>query len=471
MSANATSGFNIIRAGVEFFGQLLAPKAVQGAVQAVVPEGAATRSAFVASQCLPLINPSAPWLGHLMHFERYANGIAPRPNNPLATFTQVDERFRPGSRTLTFPLPQFSAPRDWCRVLTTSDANPTLHSHYVQPTTVTVPVHPQIEGDSTVPQMDALAACPRTTVPACASSSSRTLFVDNPNLPIHCVKLHFPHQITRAQRHLGGRKIEHSVALSQHIANTPALLTNRFFGYMPESLGVIYGSGDSSWGYLVRELIPRPLTNRNHPIVPLFSLYAKDTLNPDQPALLTRLIESSGLAPEEFVLEKILYPLIHCWVDTYLKTGIILEAHGQNTLIEFNPQGTPLRFIFRDFDTFLSRDLAERSGLACDHLTVPKVGLAVGTDAAPSTAELLSLVYDTQMKVAFDQIADVMESKYGVSKETLQQKCQSYMRQVFPEGDQHFPKGEVYNYQKDAVIRIGKRSVFKPVAGQKPEWR
>jgi hypothetical protein len=44
----------------------------------------------------------------------------------------------------------------------------------------------------------------------------------------------------------------------------------------------------------------------------------------------------AGAAPYEYIMEEIIYPWIKGWADIYLETGIMLEPHGQNVVVEID---------------------------------------------------------------------------------------------------------------------------------------
>ena len=109
---------------------------------------------------------------------------------------------------------------------------------------------------------------------------------------------------------------------------------------------------------IVREGIPNYHADKDiHVLASLF-----ETM-PDSPmSKLSQVIEQSGLAPEawlECYLDRTLLPIL----KLFSNTGISLEAHVQNTLIEFK-DGIPDVCFVRDLEGIcLSRTIATENNL------------------------------------------------------------------------------------------------------------
>ena len=245
---------------------------------------------------------------------------------------------------------------------------------------------------------------------------------------------------------------------------------NPWFSFQPESLGVTFGDAKDSWGFLIREMKPYPsqgtsiISNDVKPLlIPLFALYCPDTKHQciddrsskNSKPMLQKMIEASGAAddPLGFCMEKIFKPLYKCWSDVLLKTGIVLEAHGQNTLLELDPLTlTPLRLVFRDFDTYVNQDLLEGNGYsaAAYGFTQDKLFRSAGTAGMPQGCPV-SLVFDQAMKHPLDQIANLLFSAYSIQPMTIQGACRDYMKTACQEVAAYFPAGgTVYNYDTSA---------------------
>jgi hypothetical protein len=265
-------------------------------------------------------------------------------------------------------------------------------------------------------------------------------------------------------------KIQHSIHVSGLLEASSEVNKLKETAYMPETLGVAY-KGEGSWGFLVREMIPRPYVDSSRKMLPLFSLYAKDQQHPDEQPILIQKIKASGEDPKKFVLERIMYPLIKSWADIYLHTGVMVEAHGQNTCFELDDKGMPARVVFRDFDTYVSKDLCEENGFSTEKMNQFKVSKANPEDRQHlRTSSVLSTIYDQSMRTPLDRLAQLCEEHFKIPQAEMQEACKSYLRQVLPEADLHFPKdGQVFNFQQGA-IRLGQKPEIV-LTQDKPVWR
>lgn len=402
-----------------------------------------------------------------LNLERYRNGIQPRANNPLATYSELDPKFRPNSSTTSFKVPLFEIPQSSATVYRGSILSQQIAAKYLSTKSSYLAVHPQTCEDLTIPHLSEIVTKEKEVVDVAPTASSRTVFVLDPNLPAHCLKLHFPFQITRSKRSLTEKTIEHSIKVSNCLTNSVVFKKNPRIGFLPESLGIAFGNSDRSWGFLVREMTPFPHVSSTSTLVPLFSLYSPDTRNPEDSPLLLGLIEKSGIEPADFILEKIFFPLLSCWVDTFLETGVLLEAHGQNTCIELDEEHLPKRIIFRDFDTYVNQEIREKQGLPLDGLMLFD---NEDTERKPHGC-ILSIIYDQAMRVPFDRIAELAEKHYGIPQAFFQKKCTAYFHDIFPESHLHFPRDrKVYNYKEGAVLAPGVKTQYMDT-GKPPVWR
>ncbi|MBX7065758.1 MAG: hypothetical protein K1X28_00865 [Parachlamydiales bacterium] len=344
-----------------------------------------------------------------------------------------------------------------------------LRKFYVNGTTVKFAVHPQVASDGNVENIPAITQFPVENLEVTATSSSRTVAVlKTPEevLPDHFVKLHFPYQITRSVRHLERRKLEHSVTVTDELAKSALCKSEKSFAFFPESLGIVFGQGEQSWGYLIREMTPYPRSPENRMIVPLFALYTPSSkLQEDQKLIIEELIEKSGQDPEAYLLENIYFPILKNWAAVFLQTGVLLEAHGQNTCFEFDDQGKFKRIVFRDFDTHVNKEIRDKNGLSMSGFNPYEVFSRAVDDGSH-----FSLIYDQAMKVPFDKLADFAEKRYKIPRAKLQEKCRSFLKDVFPGGCAYFPTSrKVYNYAP-GVLKVGQKAKLVTTTDE-PVWR
>lgn len=405
----------------------------------------------------------ANWL----EMERYRNGIQPRPNNPLATYTEARPEFQPGSQKLSFDLPLFKLPKENCTVYEGPTLSSCLAKKYLGFGQVQFAVHPQTAETPTVPHVPVLETHEKELAPVAPTASSRTVFSLEDELAPHCLKLHFPFQITRSKRSLDKNTIRHSIAVSNLLLRSKVAERNPWMALFPESLGVSFGDDQNGWGFLIREMEAYPLSPIPRSIYPFFALYSPDIRTPRQLPLLCNFINNAEEEPRDFILDRLFYPLLQGWVDVFKATGVILEAHGQNSCVEVDHEGNFGRIVFRDFDTYVCEERLKKLGYSHEGILTFKNS---GTDTKPQ-GSVFSLLYDQAMRVPFDRIAEVAETHYGVKKTDLQQKCRVFLRDIFPEGDTFFPKArKVYNYVENRVVAPGMKTLVQET-GQPPAWR
>lgn len=407
-----------------------------------------------SSNILPIKN-RAPWSKlnfSWLRFERFRNGIIPRPNNPLATYTELQPRYRPGSPEPSFNLPAYRLSTSDCVVYKGAGLSQTIAAKYLTPSGPILPVHPQTSEALDVPYVREISQEKANEIEVSPTASSRTVYVLGSEDTPHCLKLHFPFQITRSKRTLDHRTIQHSINVSDTLVRSGVALKSSQLGFLLETLGISYKSEEDSWGTLVREMTPYPRVKRGQTLLPLFSLYAPDATHPEDPAVLKQLIEASGQDPADFILEKVLFPLLENWVKVFLETGVVLEAHGQNTCFEYDEETGLGRIVFRDFDTYVHRETLEKNGLS-------STGMMTFTNEKTETkpkGSVFSLLFDQAMRVPFDSIASFAEKEYGIPQELLQKQCRLFFRCIFPQGDLYFPDGgKVYNYKDRSVLEPG----------------
>ncbi len=192
------------------------------------------------------------------------------------------------------------------------------------------------------------------------TSSTRTL--QTTGLPYNFfIKTHLPKRHFLYDRSLKPSVVSHSIDVSHDIERLTSESTDESWAFMPESLAfILEGSG-----VIFREREPRPHVQQPRLLLPAFSLYSKDTKNPDDPSLLSQLIHHNGEDdPLQYMLDKIVTPLRSVWLEILRKRGLLLELHAQNALFELNNSGDVERVVLRDFQSIWSDiDIREKNNL------------------------------------------------------------------------------------------------------------
>jgi hypothetical protein len=283
---------------------------------------------------------------------------------------------------------------------------------------------------------------------AVPTSSTRTVLLpDKENLMI---KLHLNKKVSRFIRRLSRNSIEHSVLVSCELeiaANSSGCPNS--FAFLPESLGVAAQNG---CGFLVREFIPRPTAGKQRFLVPFFALYSKDTRNPDDDFLLSQLINRSKSDPLKYFTKFILEPFLGGWAYIFLNYGILLEAHGQNTLLEIDQNFLPTRIVHRDFQSLpIDPVIRKEKNLKNDfrkHI--------IGTEDYPLRIEQ-SLIFDHFIgDYLFNSFSAFFESEFNISSDVFAKTVQSVFRKYIPEEAERrfFPRGHIVfgkNFENNIV--------------------
>ena len=239
--------------------------------------------------------------------------MSTRTQKPTARFPQENEaaeQYQPRSGQETFDLATVIASKARVSVYQ-ADPLRSLLQHYVREDEVLFAIHPNTWGDPDVDNIAELRAFPRgEPIQVAATASTRTVFAipHAGDVPLHFLKLHFPHKISRFNRRLRRKNMCNSVAVTRDLADFQL----GKFAYLPDVLGFTFGEEDIAWGFLVREAAPRPFRGPAY-LVPCFALYGCDLRNPTDPPLLVQLIERLGADPESFVTEQIMVPIVECW--------------------------------------------------------------------------------------------------------------------------------------------------------------
>jgi len=325
-------------------------------------------------------DPIALW----QYAERYL-GVGTRSYSSYADDLEMDRRYHPLFGDPSFALPTFVVPPG-------RGGSLTLPSWYsLGDGGFLLPVHPEIAS-----LVDLSDLSPGPVLEAVPSANGRTVFVTTDGVPAHFLKLHYPKRMSRFVRRLRRPVIELQVWAAQELvaAGLPV---------MPELGG---GWHEDGWGFLVRALDTGPGFT-----VPLFSLYGGDAGQPDDPPLLRQLIDASGLSPLSYVADRIVEPMVRLWVSGLLRTGCLLETHGQNTLFRFTLDGFTA-IAYRDSAIYV--DAALRAGRSLPPTNV------IPRDVPMPAGEVYSLTYDSFMgHHALSYVADLARSHYGVRPSEL----------------------------------------------------
>jgi len=271
----------------------------------------------------------------LIYFENFINQ---RNYSCFCDNSEVDKKYQPKHSFSGFDLPYFDLDKNKVAIIT---ANPDKEiSKLYLNDCIKFPVHPETLSVINSKNCHCLAG----KMKVYPTASTRTVLTKGN--PKHFLKLHLPKRISRYNRRLRDTSVTHSILISRDLEKTSL---PDFFGFLPETIGVFQIS--EKWGYIIREFDPRPRVEEKRFLIPFFGLYSFDENYPNQPNMLSQLANRSGKDPKSFLVKNILGPLIQSWAFIAKNRGIVLEMHGQNTLLEVNSDLKVCRIIYRDFQS------------------------------------------------------------------------------------------------------------------------
>lgn len=208
------------------------------------------------------------------------------------------------------------------------------------------------------------------------------------------IKLAYPKCLGRLIRHMGSDKINSAIETTKHLIRAvESGKTNKSFAFLREDYGRIaylplpyneINSDDNipnsniknglyEWGVIFREYTPFPYIDKREHLIPFFALFGQEydpstqsiLVNQDKPLVIQLFEKQKNIDFEEYLLEKILYPLLDTYFDALLLAGIELEAHAQNMLISIDNDYQICRIICRDLES------AGRDATLMDFLGIP----------------------------------------------------------------------------------------------------
>ncbi|HSX20847.1 MAG TPA: IucA/IucC family C-terminal-domain containing protein [Gammaproteobacteria bacterium] len=400
-----------------------------------------------------------------------------------STFTQLQPHLQPKSTTPTIQVPAFLVSPTEVNVFTSGEPTTAAEKRFVSEDGIFMPMHPASHGQPG-PQhwfgeYDFTNPGPDKQMTATSSSSSRSVFFLPENaeeedfftakMPLGVFGDQSSLTVSRFQRRLPERVIKHCVACSKALSEIKDVPE---FAYMPEPLGVAFPAKDEylGFGFLLRKNTPRPLAKKPRLVVPFFSLYSENTINPNDPPLLVMLIKDAmakhpRMDPAQYILQHVMFPVIKSWVSAYQQQGMLMELHGQNTLLEFDDNLKPTRIVHRDLDNYMDWKKREELGLSNEGLN-PEYD---ASDPAIPQGSAFSLIFDSSIgHHTFDFMADMMQKHFGTDPEVLHRMCQDYFQEQFPDFAKHFPSdGKIWYYGKE----VGTNEFPVVSTGKAPRWR
>lgn len=182
---------------------------------------------------------------------------------------------------------------------------------------------------------------------AVPSSSTRTLLVWLDGVPQSAVfvKASLDSPLfgdRRVHRGRAARSVGLSALVAAEIDELPQDLIS-----LPEPLAFAARTAPGT-GAIIRT-IPRQIFSGDVRVAPLFALLGGEETG-RQPLLLT-MLDRASMSAVDLIERMVCKPFASSWLGLVLKSGLIVEAHAQDLLLELTPQLQPTgRLYYRDFE-------------------------------------------------------------------------------------------------------------------------
>ncbi len=197
------------------------------------------------------------------------------------------------------------------------------------------------------------------------TASSRTVYSINEKCYI---KLQYNRKIGRLERLFTPEKINNSIKISSILKEKfdMGIMPKDIF-FMPEIFGRIIDFGDNFdkhletryWGMVIRDILPYPLLEKcEKRLIPAFSLFASNHQKNCVKSIVELLYDfrkKKDMNQKDFIMEKIIKPVLKLYFEILLNTGFHIEAHAQNILYLLVVEGNTIDIkgaVIRDFESF-----------------------------------------------------------------------------------------------------------------------
>lgn len=186
--------------------------------------------------------------------------------------------------------------------------------------------------------------------------------------------------------------------------------------------------GDTTyeWGVVFREPKPYPYSDGNVQLVPGFSLFSIDKHNEHDELLITQLIDLSGTAPRDYIID-LLKMIVDAYWGVVRQCAFNLECQAQNSLFEVDENYKIARFIYRDMDS-VDKDipLAKHFGLKHDWESCPHACFDEGDYNYRIRS---SYIYDFKLgEYLLSPLLDAVASKYHLNANAIQAEIREYVQ-------------------------------------------
>lgn len=382
------------------------------------------------------------------HIERYVHlGTYPEPRELSEVHSDFGSYY--GGGLLSIPF--FVVPRDELTIYISGNCRKEVLNFACDSQTVNFPVHPQIAQEACCPEIERLKrkSIRRFTRQGIPTASIRTLLIEDEGGEIFFVKTHLPKRVSSVTRDIREKEVVRGQWMNEEFRSILDMkLAPQDMGYYPDSVGLIYNSDSSSVGGIYRGFHSYPYRANTKISLPLFSLYSKDVLSPNDSPLIFQLSSLLGMDPADYAIEQVVEPHLKHWVFLFKNRGILFNSHGQNGVMSLNSDLSLNRIGYRDMQgNPIVVETRRKSNLPLpQEITLREENLNLPLEA--------SISYDFIMGYLFyDRLLEPLIAK-GYSKQELTGRIKSIFHNLIPDSKDYFPKTMQYYKGRLANRRI-----------------
>ena len=284
------------------------------------------------------------------------------------------------------------------------------------------------------------------------TANGRTVLAFRLASPIY-IKLHYEGCLGRVLRGLPKRKAVAGPEISTELAACiDREIAPESFAILRERLARIKKCRHNKMlevGVVFRDKEPYPHSETRF-LIPFFSLFSQDLRHLDDPLLLVQILDGRA-NPLDYLLEKILLPILTCYKFLAFERGLIPEINGQNIFLEIDNTGSPTRIVHRDFQGY-EKDLSIRraKGLPTGFYSYPYKCIDKQIDARLYYVRH-SFSYDFKLgEYIFEELLAVASKEYKCDISRLRSLVAGYFHRLTGEEvEEHFsPSDKWYAHEK-----------------------
>jgi len=384
-----------------------------------------------------------------LYAERYLMG-GTRSYSPYAELNEMDPIWHPDSNIHSFNVSCFwlEVSKNTCFLKNKSNNSnqPLINFYSPDKNRFLLPIHPATISLLPLPvQQRILNLIPGPSLTVSPTSSTRTLYVHNSNglekCPHHFLKLHFPGRISRFIRSITPKDVIHQLWISEQ-------LQNENFPHLPDLCGgYTQFEQEHSIGFLIRANYQDSSLTDSFFTIPGYSFYGIDKNSPNDPPLLAQLPYFFKETVKDFVVNRIILPLVNLWIKIVKNLGVIPELHGQNVLFCFSRCCSVSSIHFRDSDLFIDNRIRHKLNKSSCPINIDKLDY----ESEITTEQILSLSYDGFLVHHFlSMIATCVRDWFGIPVSVFREATVKAFRNAG--GDLYLTSKKIYHY--DNQLRL-----------------